>query len=145
MPRPRRGISEREQAPEYRYTVKDMPAGERPRERLLEQGPAALSNAELLAIILRTGIPGQPVTEMASKLLSHFRRLDDIRKASTKELCDGVPGLGPAKVAQVKAALELGRRLQVEAAPDRSYAISSPENVAELLRLDLEHEDQECL
>lgn len=145
MPRPRKAISETDQGPEYRYTVKDMPAGERPRERLLEHGPGALSNAELLAIILRTGTAGQPVTEMASALLSRFQRLDDLQKASTKELCDQVSGLGPAKVTQIKAALELGRRLQAEAAPDRSYSVRSPENVAELLRLDLEREDQENL
>ena len=145
MPRARRAVREGSNAPEYRLTIKDMPAAERPRERLLELGPAALSNAELLAIILRTGMPGRRVTEMASQLLAEFRGLDGIWQASTTELDGRIPGLGPAKVAQVKAALELGRRLQIEATPDRRFFIGSPEDAAELLQLEMQHLEQETL
>ncbi len=142
--RRQRAIGEADAPPAYTYTVKDMPAGDRPRERLLEHGPAKLHNAELLAIILRAGIPGQPVTVMAESLLTRFGGLEGLRRASIAELCQ-VQGLGEAKAAQIQAALELGRRLQIEALDRPAYSIRSPEDVAELVRLELERLEQEHL
>jgi DNA repair protein RadC len=127
-----------------RYTVKDLPATERPRERLLELGPEALSPAELLAIVLRTGTTDKRVTELAQDLLKRFGGLDGLRRALPSEICQ-VYGLGPAKAAQILAALELGRRLQAEAPPERVYSIRSPENVAEMLGFEMERLEQEHL
>jgi DNA repair protein RadC len=127
-----------------RYTVKDLPATERPRERLLELGANVLSPAELLAIILRTGTTDKRVTELAADLLKEFGGLDGLRRALPSELCR-VAGLGPAKAAQLLAALELGRRLQAEAPVERSYTIRAPENIAEILGLEMEHLEEERL
>ena len=91
-----------------RYTMKDMPEDTRPRERLLQHGPEALSTVELLAILLRTGTPSETAMGLAQRLLSSGG-LRHLLTASSQELC-AVPGIGPAKVAQLKGALELGRR-----------------------------------
>jgi DNA repair protein RadC len=120
---------------EYRPTIKEMPAGERPRERLQHYGPAALSNGELLAIILRTGIKGENVINLATRLLVDYGGLSGLSRASFGELCD-IHGLGPAKAAQLKAALELGRRLLVEAPEDRPQ-IATPDDAANLLLLEM--------
>ncbi len=117
--------------PTYSPTIKDMPQGERPRERLQHYGAQALSTAELLAIILRTGVDGENVIRLAERLLSRFDGLPGLARASFAELCQ-VKGIGPAKVTQLKAALELGRRLQV-AAPEERPVIASPADVAHLV------------
>lgn len=93
------------------FTVRDMPMSERPRERLHAIGPDKLSAGELLAIILSSGSRGEPVTVLAQRLLGHFNnQLSRIADATVEELTM-INGVGPAKAAQVKAALELGRRL----------------------------------
>ncbi|NPA90816.1 MAG: JAB domain-containing protein [Chloroflexi bacterium] len=115
----------------YTPTIKDMPKGERPRERLQHYGAQALSTAELLAIILRTGVGGENVIRLAERLLSHFNGLPGIAQASFDELCQ-VKGIGPAKVTQIKAALELGRRLLVSA-PEEKPVIHSPDIAANLI------------
>src|SRR5579862_3190573 len=103
-----------EQAPvDYHLTLREWPLSERPRERLLAHGPAYLSNAELLAIVLRTGVRGKTVLSLAENLLAGFGGLAGLRRASVPELTAGRTGLGPAKAAQLKAALELGHRLSV--------------------------------
>ena len=117
--------------PTYAPTIKDMPQGERPRERLQHYGAQALSTAELLAIILRTGVDGENVVRLAERLLAQFDGLPGLARASFGELCK-VKGIGPAKVTQVKAALELGRRLHM-AAPDERPTITSPADVALLV------------
>ncbi len=117
--------------PAYTLTVKDMPEGERPRERLQHYGAQALSTAELLAIILRTGVGGENVVHLAERLLARFDGLPGLAQASFAELCQ-VKGIGPVKVTQVKAALELGRRLLV-AAPQERPLIQSPADVAHLV------------
>ncbi len=117
--------------PAYTFTVKDMPEGERPRERLQHYGAQALSTAELLAIILRTGVDGENVVHLAERLLARFDGLPGLAQASFAELCQ-VKGIGPVKVTQVKAALELGRRLLV-AAPQERPLIQSPADVAHLV------------
>jgi hypothetical protein len=95
---------------EYHATVHDLPTDERPRERLQHHGPRALSNAELLAIILRTGTTRDNVLELAGKLLAKYGGLGGLMRADFIEICNEY-GLGSAKTAQLKAALEIGRRL----------------------------------
>ncbi|MFQ5588615.1 MAG: DNA repair protein RadC [Nitrospiria bacterium] len=89
--------------------IKDWPKDERPRERLLKSGPASLSNAQLLAILLRTGSDKGDALQLAIYLLKKFSPLSQLIQTSVTELC-AVKGVGPAKAAQLKAALELGRR-----------------------------------
>jgi DNA repair protein RadC len=129
-------------APDYRPSVKEMPETERPRERLLHQGADRLTVQELLAIILRTGVPGCDVVEMSRRLVSKYG-LHGLARASTQELCRE-PGLGPARVAQLKAALELGRRLQTEPA-DEHPLIQCPQDVANLYMLEMQALEQEQL
>lgn len=95
---------------EYHATLHDLPTDERPRERLQHHGPRALSNAELLAIILRTGTTRDNVLELAGKLLAKYSGLGGLMRADFIEICNEY-GLGSAKTAQLKAALEIGRRL----------------------------------
>ncbi|MDI9244120.1 DNA repair protein RadC [Marinobacter sp. CHS3-4] len=89
------------------------PEDERPRERLLSHGPASLSDAELLAIFLRTGTAGMPVMELARHLTDSFGGLRGLMTASQRQFC-GVKGLGNAKYAQVQAAMEMARRVMDE-------------------------------
>ncbi len=126
-----------------RRTLRELPAGERPRERLGELGPAALSDAELLAILLRTGMPGRTALDLARDLLSDYGGLDGLLRVGFGELARR-PGLGPAKAAQVKAALELGRRLLL-LSPEQRRPVYTPDDVAALLRLEMGHLDQEQL
>ena len=130
-------------AAEYHPTIKEIPSGERPRERLQNYGPGALSTAELLAIILRTGVGGQNVLSMATSLLARFGGLAGLAKANLPELCRE-KGLGQAKACQLKAALELGRRMLI-AAPDNRPQISSPADAANLVLLEMAFLEQEHL
>ncbi|MDA8244794.1 MAG: DNA repair protein RadC [Elusimicrobia bacterium] len=88
--------------------IQDMPRVERPREKLMRYGPEKLDDAELLALLLRTGARGKGVLELAGELLRRFGRAD-IAKAGFAEL-KAVPGLGPARACEITAAFELGRR-----------------------------------
>ena len=97
-------------AVEYTLLIRNMPADERPRERLQHYGPGALASAELLAILLRVGIEGESVLHVAQRLLGKYGGLPGLARASFDELCQE-KALGPAKVTQLKAALELGKRL----------------------------------
>jgi DNA repair protein RadC len=108
----------------YQPMIHDMPLGERPRERLKFYGAGALSTAELLAILLRVGVRGISAVNLAMGLLSRYGGLSGLVQASFAEL-EQVHGMGEAKVTQVKAALELGRRLVVESPQDRPQ-IGSP-------------------
>ena len=127
----------------YHATIRALPEGERPRERLRDQGPQALSNAELLAIILRVGVTGANVIEVARALLSQFGGLAGLVQADFATLCH-VKGLGDAKVAQLKAALELGRRV-LATSPEQRYQIRSPADAANLLMLEMAFLEQEHL
>jgi len=118
-----------------------MPAGERPRERLIRAGEGALSTAELLAIILRTGVGGESVLDMAGRLLSSYDGLTGLARASFAEL-KAERGLGNAKTAQLKAALELGRRILL-ATPEERFVVRSPSDVAQLLMAEMSHLEQE--
>ena len=109
------------------FTVRDLPPAERPRERLIRLGPEALSAQEILALILGRGVKGESVMVTAQKLLSKFGSLQGIAVSSVEELSQ-IKGIGPAKAAQLKAAFELGRRL--EGAPrEGKAAVTSPEDV----------------
>jgi DNA repair protein RadC len=89
--------------------IKDWPAAERPREKLLQRGAAALSDAELLAIFLRTGVPGKTAVDLARDILTRFDGLRGLLGAERKAFC-ALPGLGEAKFTQLQAVLELARR-----------------------------------
>lgn len=89
--------------------IKDWPAGERPRERLIKEGPHVLSDAQLLAVLLRTGSDRVNAVQLAIDLLEQFHELHNFANLTIKELCS-IRGIGPAKAAQLKAAFELGRR-----------------------------------
>lgn len=128
---------------EYHLRINELPLRERPRERLKECGVAALSNSELLAIILRTGTAAENVLGLANRLLSKFGGLVGIARASFGELCT-LQGVGQAKAAQLKAALELGRRLSATQPEDKTV-VRSPQDVANLLMADMALLDQEHL
>jgi DNA repair protein RadC len=117
---------------QYQARIRDLPAPDRPRERLRDAGPGALSNQELLAILLRTGGARESALAMASRLLGRFNGLVGLARTSFAELCSE-RGLGEAKAAQVQAALELGKRL-VAAQPEERAVIRFPEDVANLLQ-----------
>ncbi len=94
-------------------SIKEWPEAERPRERLLRHGVSSLTDAQLLAIILRTGGGGKSALDLALEILDLFKNLKKIESASLGEFMP-IKGMGKAKVAQLKAALELGRRLNEE-------------------------------
>jgi len=127
----------------YIPTIKELPTSERPRERLLEYGVGALSTAELLAIILRTGTRDENVILLSHRILARFGSLAGLVQASTAEMISE-HGLGPAKVAQLKAALELGRRMLVESPEERSQ-IRSPADAANLVMTEMGLLEQEQL
>jgi hypothetical protein len=130
-----------ERLQEYRPTIREMPAGDRPRERLRMYGESALSNPELLAIILRVGIAGENVLDVAQRLLSEHGGLVGLARLSFDELC-ATRGLGEAKAAQLRAALELGRRL-VTTTPEERPSIRSAQDVANLVQSEMALLDQE--
>ncbi|OHC66684.1 MAG: hypothetical protein A2045_05190 [Rhodocyclales bacterium GWA2_65_20] len=116
--------------------ISDWPEGERPRERLLARGAAALSDAELLAIFLRVGVPGKSAVDLARDLLAQFDgSLAQLAHASPARLAR-LPGMGPAKSVQLAAVLELARRALVEEVRSRDL-LSSPAAVRDWLRLQL--------
>jgi len=128
---------------EYHLRIDELPASEQPRERLRECGSASLSNSELLAIILRTGTAAENVLGLATRMLTRFGGLTGLARASFSELCSE-RGMGQAKSAQLKAALELGRRLS-STQPEQRAVIRSPEDAANLLMADMSVLDQEQL
>jgi len=115
--------------------IADWPEDERPRERLLKHGASALSEAELLAIFLRTGIAGTSAVELGRRLLARFGNLQRLFAATLVEVA-AVQGLGPAKYAQLQAVIEMARRALREEISERD-ALSSPQAVREFLRLSL--------
>ncbi|HEY8343588.1 MAG TPA: DNA repair protein RadC [Bacillota bacterium] len=112
-------------------SIKNLPLAERPRERLERFGAEYLSNAELLAILLRTGAKDLSALDLAEVLLAKFRTLTELSATSVKELC-AVKGIGSSKAVQLLAAFELGRRLY-SAKPETMTGIKSPKDVADLL------------
>lgn len=125
------------------YRITDLDQSERPRERLLSLGPQALSTAELIAILLRVGVSGESAVEVGKRLLNRFNGIAGLHRASINELMDQ-HAIGEAKAAQIKAAIELGRRLMVEQ-PNERRAISGPGDAADLVRYEMSALDQEHL
>jgi DNA repair protein RadC len=125
------------------YTIKDMLEDERPRERLAKLGPQSLTNAELLAILLRVGMVGESAVDVGQRLLQTFGGISGIHRASFEELSNQ-KGIKLAKAAQIKAAIELGRRLLLES-PDERPAIHSPADAAELVQYEMSALEQEEL
>jgi DNA repair protein RadC len=111
--------------------ITDWPAGERPREKLLTRGSQALSDAELLAIFLRTGVQGLSAVDLARELLAKFGGLRPLLQADIHTFCQG-HGLGQAKFAQLQAVLEMGRRHLYEAM-QRGETLCGPERTREFL------------
>jgi DNA repair protein RadC len=126
---------------EYHATLHDLPTDERPRERLHSHGPQALSNAELLAIILRTGTTRDNVLELAGKLLARYSGLGGLLNVDFSQLSKE-HGLGEAKCCQIKAALELGKRLGRQQL-DEKYQIKSPRDAANLVMVEMTYLDHE--
>ena len=127
----------------YTTMIRDLPRDERPRERLRESGPGSLSNAELIAILLRTGVQGENVLNLAVRLISQFQGLPGLGRASYRQLCS-VKGISDAKACQLLAALELGRRF-VSLHPEDRVTINSPGDVANLLAAEMSLLPQEHL
>ncbi len=121
--------------------ITDWPAAERPRERLVSRGADALTDAELLAIFLRTGSRGQSAVDLARTLLVRFGSLRGLFEADQDGFC-AVPGLGVAKYAQLQAVLAMARRY-LEAELTRGDTLTSPEAVRGYLRAALRHRPQE--
>jgi len=122
-------------------TIIHWPISERPREKLLQRGASVLSDAELLAIFLRTGIAGKSAVDLARELLQHFGSLSDIFSSSQSEFCQ-FPGLGNAKYAQLQAVLEMSRRALAEELKCNDV-LNSPQSVRNFLRLSLARKPHE--
>ena len=122
-------------------SIRDWPAAERPREKLLQQGATALTDAELLAIFLRTGVAGQSAVDLARHLLNDFGGLRALLEADQASFVRHL-GLGPAKFAQLQAVLEMARRHLAETLR-RDSALESPQAVRDYLKARLRHEPHE--
>lgn len=122
-------------------SITDWPAGERPREKLLERGAAALSDAELLAIFLRTGVAGKSAVDLARELLARFGSLTQMFAASENEFC-AIHGMGQAKYVQLQAVLEMSRRALQEEMRSGDV-LNSPRAVRDYLQLLLRAKPQE--
>jgi DNA repair protein RadC len=125
------------------YTIKDLSEEDRPRERLAKLGPQSLTNAELLGILLRVGVVGETAVQVGQRLLQTFGDISGIHRASFDEL-SSQKGIKLAKAAQIKAAIELGRRLVLES-PEERPAIHSPAEAAELVQYEMSALEQEEL
>lgn len=121
--------------------ITNWPVSERPREKLIQKGVTALSDTELLAIFLRTGITGKSAVDLARELLSHFGSLTKVFAASQASFCQ-IPGMGIAKYTQLQAVLEMARRALSEELKNEN-AMNSPELVRNFLRLTLANKQHE--
>lgn len=122
-------------------SIADWPAAERPREKLLDLGPQALSDAELLAIFLRVGCVGKSAVDLARELLQEYGGLRPLLEASRTDFCKGL-GLGDAKYAQLQAVLEMGRR-HLSATMKEGDLLTSPDLVRNYLSAQLRHQPHE--
>jgi DNA repair protein RadC len=124
-------------------TIKELPSDDRPREKLVHLGAGALSEAELLAILLRVGSQGETAIDLARRLLREFGGITGLSRASVSTLC-AVHGLGEAKACQLLAALEIGRRLLL-AEPGARLTINGPQQIGDLLVVEMRAFEQEVL
>ena len=122
--------------------IHDLPEGDRPRERLIEQGAEALSNAELLAIFINTGLKGENAIQIGTRLLNEYKNLRTLSRRTAKELSED-RGLGPAKAAHIAAAFELGRRAAKEDVIEKR--MDEPSLVYDLLGADMAQLNVEVL
>ncbi len=129
--------------PSYPNRIRELPLSEQPRWRMVQHGPAALSDAELLTIILGSGLPGMTALDLAQTLLASYDGWNGLQRHIVGELIQSC-GLGEAKAAQIKAALEIGRRL-LPTNPRQRPQITSPTDVADLLQVEMAHLEQEHL
>jgi DNA repair protein RadC len=122
--------------------MREVPAQDRPRERLLDWGAEALSDRELLALLLGAGLVGQDAVELAGRLIARHGGLHALSRVPAHELAAGLPGVGPAKAARVAAAFQLGRRAAVQPAPGQRRVSGSADlaAVANSLLRGLRHE-----
>lgn len=127
----------------YSPLIRDLEIHERPRERLIHLGERSLSNAELLGIIMRTGVGGENVVRLAERTLVFSGGLPGLARLSVTELME-IKGIGEVKAVEIKAALELGRRL-VASSPTEKPKISSPADAANLLMSEMSLLEQEHL
>ena len=121
--------------------ITDWPKAERPREKLLNRGARSLSDAELLAIFLRTGIPGKSAVDLARDLLNQFGSLRKLMQANNDEFCEGL-GLGQAKFVQLQAVLEMSRRHLLEQLHHET-TLTSSDSVRQYLSSALRHQPKE--
>ncbi len=121
--------------------ITDWPVAERPREKLLARGADALSDAEILTLFIRTGIPGRTALDLARELLTHFGSLRQLLEADAAAFC-ALPGMGPAKYGELQAALELGRRYLAEDLKSRD-TLNSPAATRHFLKAHLRGRPQE--
>ncbi len=140
--RPRRGMASEGRDIEYNITMKELPEGERPRERLTHYGASSLSTAELIAIVLRTGSLDENAVRLGQRLLTDFGGLPGLAQAPASELMR-CKGIGPVKAVELRAAFELGRRLLVTA-PEARPQVKSPADAANLLLGEMSLLEQEC-
>lgn len=131
------------QSVQYVPMIRDMAEHDRPRERLTKVGAEVLSTAELLAIVLRNGTQGESVLRMAERLLIQFDHLPGLARATITELTEA-RGVGEAKAAEIKAALEIGRRL-VASSPEERPRVTTPDDAFHLLKSEMMFLDQEHL
>lgn len=124
-----------------RVLMRDVPVEERPRERMIRDGAQSLNNAELLAILLRTGSSGQSVMGLAEQLLARFGGLRSLMDTDFREMTD-IPGMGPAKALQVQAAIEIGKRI-ARLSRQPVTVIRSPRDAADLFMDRLRFEKKE--
>jgi DNA repair protein RadC len=121
--------------------IKELPADERPREKLLANGPEAMSNAELIAILLRTGTRRDSALRLAERLLVNYGGIGGMGGLSPREISK-IKGIGSAKSVAVAAAIELGKRMSLLAATER-LIIHSPQDIADLMMPRLRYETKE--
>ncbi len=112
--------------------IKSWPRDDRPREKLLRKGPGALTNSELLAILLRTGVTGASAIDLARQIVEKFGNFRNMSHTDMREW-KKIKGLGPAKLSQILAALEIGRRFREDEALTLKQKIASAQDIIEIL------------
>ena len=117
---------------EYKKTIKNWSQGDKPREKLLKIGEHRLSDTELLAILLRTGVKGETAVELARKVMDRFKSFRNMSHTSINKW-KGIKGLGEAKICQIKAAIEIGRRFRETEIIEEKPKVSKPEDVVQYI------------
>ena len=136
-------MTQQDERPAYSARIREMPTGDRPRERLLSLGAKQLSDTELVAILLRTGVAGEGVMNLASRLLHEFGGLLGLSRTTVSEMSK-LRGISDVKASHVLAALEIGRRLGIRG-PDERPMLGTPEDVYNHLGVDMAQLAQESL